>query len=76
MDVDHQYRGMDNKIHTADGFDYYSVFSLWDTYRAAHPLYTIIDQKRSLDYIKTFLAMYQQGGACLYGNCWEMKPIA
>jgi len=69
MDVDHQYRGMDNKIHTADGFDYYSVFSLWDTYRAAHPLYTIIDQKRSLDYIKTFLAMYQQGGRL---PVWEL----
>ena len=69
MDADHQYRGMDNKIHTADGFDYYSVFSLWDTYRAAHPLYTIIDQKRTLDYIKTFLAMYQQGGRL---PVWEL----
>lgn len=69
MDVDRQYRGMDGQIHTADGFDYYSVFSLWDTYRATHPLYTIIDRKRTLDYIKTFLAMYREGGRL---PVWEL----
>ncbi len=69
MDVDGQYRGRDNKIHTAAGFTYYSVFSLWDTYRAAHPLYTIIDQVRTLDYIKTFLIQYQQGGRL---PVWEL----
>ncbi len=62
MDVDRKYRGRDNKIHTAENFDYYTVFSLWDTFRATHPLYTIIDRKRSLDFIQTFLAQYQQGG--------------
>lgn len=62
MDVDRQYRGRDNKIHTAADFDYYTVFSLWDTFRAAHPLYTVIDQKRTEDFIKTFLAQYEQGG--------------
>lgn len=61
-DVDGQYRGMDQKIHTADGFDYYTVFSLWDTFRAEDPLFTIIDRKRTLDFIKSFLAMYDQGG--------------
>ncbi|MBS1531709.1 MAG: GH92 family glycosyl hydrolase [Bacteroidetes bacterium] len=61
-DVDGQYRGMDQKIHTANGFDYYTVFSLWDTYRAENPLFTIIDRKRMLDFIKSFLAMYEQGG--------------
>ncbi len=70
MDVDGQYRGRDNKIHKADGFDYYSVFSLWDTYRAAHPLYSIIDKKRALDYIKTFLVQYQQGGRL---PVWELS---
>ena len=69
MDVDGNYRGRDNNIHHADGFTYYSVFSLWDTYRAAHPLYTIIDRKRTLDYIKTFLAQYQQGGKL---PVWEL----
>ena len=61
-DVDGQYRGMDKQIHKAEGFTYYTVFSLWDTFRAEHPLLTLIDQKRTLDFIKTFLAMYHQGG--------------
>ncbi|MGY4536439.1 putative alpha-1,2-mannosidase [Mucilaginibacter sp. UYNi724] len=61
-DVDGQYRGMDQKIHTANGFNYYTAFSLWDTYRAENPLLNIIDSKRTLDFIKTFLAVYEQGG--------------
>ncbi|MFD0794129.1 GH92 family glycosyl hydrolase [Mucilaginibacter litoreus] len=61
-DVDGQYRGLDNKIHTANGFNYYTAFSLWDTYRAENPLLNIIDRKRTLDFIKTFLAIYEQGG--------------
>jgi putative alpha-1,2-mannosidase len=61
-DVDGQYRGLDQKVHTADGFDYYTVFSLWDTFRAEDPLFTIIDRKRTLDFIKSFLAMYEEGG--------------
>jgi putative alpha-1,2-mannosidase len=61
-DVDGRYRGMDQKIHTADGFDYYTVFSLWDTFRAEHPLLTLIDRKRTLDFIKSFLAIYDQQG--------------
>jgi putative alpha-1,2-mannosidase len=59
-DVDGQYRGMDQKIHTAEGFDYYTVFSLWDTFRTEHPLLTLIDRKRTLDFIKSFLAIYDQ----------------
>jgi predicted alpha-1,2-mannosidase len=70
QDVDGQYRGRDNKIHTANGFVNYSVFSLWDTYRGAHPLYTIIDKKRTLDYINTFLVQYQQGGRL---PVWELS---
>lgn len=62
MDVDRRYRGLDNQIHTAKDFDYYSVFSLWDTYRTENPLLTLIDRKRTLDFIKTFLAMYEQSG--------------
>ncbi|NQU50975.1 MAG: glycoside hydrolase family 92 protein, partial [Bacteroidetes bacterium] len=62
MDVDRKYRAVDNKVHTANGFTNYTVFSLWDTFRAAMPLYTIIDQKRYSDYIKTFLEMYKIGG--------------
>lgn len=60
MDVDSLYRGRDNKIHQSTGFHYYSVFSLWDTYRALHPLLTIIDRKRTLDFIMTFFYQYDQ----------------
>ncbi len=69
MDVDGRYRGRDFKIHKADGFSNYTVFSLWDTFRAAHPLYNIIDQKRTRDFIRTFLVQYEQGGRL---PVWEL----
>lgn len=62
-DVDGRYRGLDSRIHMAKGFNYYTVFSLWDTYRTENPLLTLLDRKQTLDFIKTFLAMYQQNGA-------------
>ncbi len=62
QDVDGRYRGMDLKIHETKDFEYYTVFSLWDTYRAAHPLYTIIEQDRTNDFINTFLTKYDEGG--------------
>ena len=62
QDVDGRYRGMDLEVHQTKDFEYYTVFSLWDTYRAAHPLYTIIEQDRSNDFINTFLAKYDEGG--------------
>ncbi len=62
QDFDKSYLGLDKKIHTADGFTNYTVFSLWDTFRAAHPLYTIVDQKRTADFINTFIKQYEQGG--------------
>ena len=62
QDVDGRYRGMDLEIHKSENFDYYTVFSLWDTYRAAHPLYTIIEQDKTNDFINTFLAKYDEGG--------------
>ncbi|MBV7269730.1 GH92 family glycosyl hydrolase [Winogradskyella luteola] len=62
QDVDGRYRGMDLEIHQTQEFDYYTVFSLWDTYRAAHPLYTIIEQEKTNDFINTFLAKYDEGG--------------
>ncbi len=68
-DIDGKYRGRDNQIHVADTFDYYTVFSLWDTFRAAHPLYTLIDKKRTADYINTFIAQYEQGGRL---PVWEL----
>lgn len=62
QDVDGRYRGMDLGIHQTDEFDYYTVFSLWDTYRATHPLFTLIEQERTVDFIKTMLAKYEEGG--------------
>lgn len=68
-DVDGRYLGRDFKIHTAGDFSYYTVFSLWDTFRATHPLYAIIDRKRTRDFIQTFLAQYEQGGRL---PVWEL----
>lgn len=62
QDVDGRYRGIDMEVHQTTDFDYYTVFSLWDTFRAAHPLYTIIEEKRTNDFINTFLAKYDEGG--------------
>ena len=70
VDVDGRYRGRDLSIHTADGFDYYTVFSLWDTYRATHPLFTIIERERTVDFIETMLAQYEQGGML---PVWELS---
>ncbi|MEN8202440.1 MAG: GH92 family glycosyl hydrolase, partial [Bacteroidota bacterium] len=62
MDADSLYRGMDQKIHRADGFTNYSVFSLWDTFRGLHPLFTILEQRRTGDFINSLLTKYKQGG--------------
>jgi predicted alpha-1,2-mannosidase len=59
-DVNGEYRGLDQNIYKAKGFTNYTIFSLWDTYRALHPLYTIIQQKRTNDIIKSMLAHYEQ----------------
>lgn len=69
MDVDGQYRGTDLKLHKAEGFNYYTVFSLWDTFRATHPLFTIIERDRTTDLIRTFLAQYKDGGRL---PVWEL----
>lgn len=69
IDVDGRYRGRDMQIHKAEGFQNYTVFSLWDTFRAAHPLYALIDRKRTRDFIKTFLIQYEQGGRL---PVWEL----
>ena len=60
QDVDEKYRGRDNQIHETRQFSYYTVFSLWDTYRALHPLLTLIDKKRTSDFINTFITQYEQ----------------
>ena len=61
-DVDGTYYGPDKKVHQADGWVNYSTFSLWDTYRAAHPLFTYTEPERVNDMIKSFIAFYEQNG--------------
>jgi predicted alpha-1,2-mannosidase len=60
QDVDGNYRRLDQNIHKAEGFVNYTIFSLWDTYRALHPLFTIIQQERTNDIINSMLAHYEQ----------------
>jgi predicted alpha-1,2-mannosidase len=70
-DVDGRYKGRDGKIHTAEGFNYYTVFSLWDTHRALHPLLNIIDKKRSHDFVITFLKQFEQSGRLPMWELWN-----
>lgn len=69
-DVDGRYRGRDFKIHQNKNSDYYSVFSLWDTFRGLHPLLNLIDQKRTVDFINTFITQYKEGGRL---PVWELS---
>ena len=69
-DVDGSYRGRDQKIHQAKNFVPYTVFSLWDTFRALHPLFTIIEKKRTMDFIQTFLNQYNESGRL---PMWELS---
>ena len=59
-DVDGKYRGLDQNIHVSDGFTNYTIFSLWDTYRALHPLFNVIQQERNNDMIKSMLAHQEE----------------
>ncbi|MGO9111528.1 MAG: GH92 family glycosyl hydrolase [Thermoguttaceae bacterium] len=59
-DVNGEYRGLDSNIHRASGFRNHTVFSLWDTYRAAHPLFALIQAPRDADMINSLLAHYDQ----------------
>ena len=59
-DVDGQYRGLDQNIYTSEGFTNYTVFSLWDTYRALHPLFNITQPERNNDMIKSMLTHHDQ----------------
>jgi len=60
MDADGSYRGIDQNNHQANGFVNYTTFSLWDTYRALHPLFNLIQPKRNADMVKSMLAHYNQ----------------
>ncbi len=59
-DVDGKYRGLDMNIHQAEDFTNYTSFSLWDTYRALHPLFNVLQPERNQDMIKSMMAHYDQ----------------
>ena len=61
-DCDGSYRGADGLVHSDPGHETYTIFSLWDTYRAAMPLYTIIDSGRYSDFVNTMLDIYDEQG--------------
>lgn len=60
MDANGEYKGLDKQVHKTDGFTNYTTFSLWDTYRALHPLFNIIQPKRNADMVQSMLAHYNQ----------------
>lgn len=68
-DVDHRFRGHDNKIHKDKSFTMHTVFSLWDTFRALHPLFTIIERHRTNDLINSMMEMYNADGLL---PVWEL----
>ena len=68
IDVNHEYKGLDQNTHKADGFMNYSTFSLWDTYRSLHPLFNLIQPTRNSDMIKSMMAHYNQ-------STLQMLPI-
>lgn len=61
-DVNGQYRGIDDKVRTADGWTNYSCFSLWDTYRTLNPLLTILSPSMVNDIVRSFLSIYDEQG--------------
>ena len=69
-DVNGEYRGMDGEVHRADGWERYTVLSLWDTFRGEHPLLWELEPERSYDFLKTFLSIYEEGGKL---PVWELS---
>ena len=69
-DLDGSYKGADGQYHKATNFNYYSTFSLWDTFRANHPLFTITQPDKINDFIRTMLAHYDEYG---YLPVWPLQ---
>ena len=72
QDINGQYRGFDQNIHTIYGANKYTIFSLWDTYRATHPLFALIQADRNSDMINSMLAHYDQSVDNLL-PVWELQ---
>ena len=68
-DLNNEYKGLNGKVDKADGFTRYTVFSLWDTFRANNPLFTIMHPDRVNEFIHSFLAIYHEGGLL---PVWEL----
>jgi predicted alpha-1,2-mannosidase len=69
-DVNGDYRGPDDNVHTDPKREHYTVFSLWDTYRTLHPLFTILEPKRTSDFVNTFIDFHVQSGRL---PMWELS---
>ncbi|MFD1094922.1 GH92 family glycosyl hydrolase [Salegentibacter chungangensis] len=69
-DPNGNYKGANGKVMQAEGFERYDTFSLWDTFRAAHPLYTIIQPERTPDFVESLLAHYKETGLL---PVWSMQ---
>jgi putative alpha-1,2-mannosidase len=69
-DVNGEYRGMDGEIHKAEGWERYTVFSLWDTFRGLHPLLMEIEPERSVDFIRSMLSIFDEAGKL---PVWELS---
>jgi len=69
-DADGRYKGADGNYHTATGYDKYDTFSLWDTFRAAHPLYTIMHPQRVSHMVQSMLSHYRETGLL---PVWSMQ---
>ena len=68
QDVNGEYKGLDQGVHKADGFTNYTTFSLWDTYRALHPFFNILQPSRSNDMVKSMITHYDQ-------SAYKMLPV-
>ncbi len=72
-DVDGAYLGADRKQHTAEGWNNYETCSLWDTYRAAHPLYDILDPERASHMVNALIAFSKENGRLPVWNMWSSE---
>ena len=70
-DADGRYRGFDHQIHQADGFQFYSDLSLWDTFRTLHPWLTLVYPEVQRDIVISLLKMYEQDG---FLPIWPVSP--
>lgn len=77
-DADGTYPGFadDEKLHKTSGYEYYEDFSMWDTYRAVHPLLTLLEPRRTSDMVNSLLRKAEQGGWLPIFPCWNNYTAA